>query len=714
MNQLSRKPVGIRRRESIRRWSLNGLIGMAFWGTVILVSTAGATAQNATNLENPACTQDAHVITVPGGDVAALIAALNAANSHTEGTLINLEAGVYTLTAVDNTSGGDNNGLPAIISPICIQGAGADTTLIERASANEFRLFYVASGGVLTLNAVTLQGGFLWGGDGGGLFNDQGGRVIISNGIITGSVVVGGGGGGIFNRGTMRITQSTLSGNAQADGIGGGGIYNAAEMAISQSSIVGNGSPEDSGGGIFNTGNMTLAQSTIANNRGTVFGGGIANFGNLTITNSTVANNRVRGFGSFASGVGGGISNWGELRIIQSTLSGNQALDSVEDGNVLLLGQGGGIANSGSGTVTLQNTLLAGNTATEGPDCFGSITSPGHNLLGDLTGCTVSLGTGDLTGDPGLGPFQDPGAPGEGHFPLLATSQAIDAGANEVCPPIDQVGTPRPVDGNGDGTARCDIGAIEFSPASLPTSRTTVGLYDPTEGRFRLRTEHAGGRADYNFRFGPLASSRLPVAGDWNGNGQETIGLYDPNQGQFYLNDHLAWRRADYRFRFGPQAADWIPLAGDWNGDGITTVGLYNPTQSKFFLRNSHTRGPADTTFRFGPGGFGWQPLAGDWDGDGRTTIGLYDPVTSRFYLRNRLAGGAADISFRFGMGNQGQVPLAGDWDGDGVETVGLYDPATSRFYLNNRHAGGAADLRFRFGRGGVGWLPVTGQWVEP
>jgi len=231
--------------------------------------------------------------------------------------------------------------------------------------------------------------------------------------------------------------------------------------------------------------------------------------------------------------------------------------------------------------------------------------------------------------------------------------------------------------------------AQRYAGAAAGGTLTTIGLYDPAEGRFRLRTEHASGRANYTFRFGPLDSSRLPLAGDWNGNGQETVGLYDLQLGQFYLNNHLAWRHADYRFRFGPKQTDWIPIAGDWNGDGIATVGLYDPTQSKFFLRNSHTRGPADGSFRFGPGGFGWQPIAGDWDGDGRTTIGLYDPVTSRFYLRNRLAGGAADISFRFGMGNQGQVPLAGDWDGDGVTTVGLYDPATSRFYLNNRHAGG-------------------------
>ena len=81
-------------------------------------------------------------------------------------------------------------------------------------------------------------------------------------------------------------------------------------------------------------------------------------------------------------------------------------------------------------------------------------------MIGAPTGCTVTLGTNDLTGDPGIGEFTDDGTPGNGHFPLLETSPAIDAGNNEAClnNPLlatDQIGHAR--------IGVCDIGAIEFS-----------------------------------------------------------------------------------------------------------------------------------------------------------------------------------------------------------------------------------------------------------
>jgi hypothetical protein len=151
--------------------------------------------------------------------------------------------------------------------------------------------------------------------------------------------------------------------------------------------------------------------------------------------------------------------------VLNSTIAGNVA------------GLPGGGLNNGAGTVQLQNTLLARNTAYTdsgtGADCAGVVTSLGDNLLGDPTGCTMTLLATDLTGDPGLDAFTDHGTPGNGHFPLLPESPAIDAGHDAACPETDQLGQPR--------VGPCDSGAIEFQPLALtvvidirPRSRTSL------------------------------------------------------------------------------------------------------------------------------------------------------------------------------------------------------------------------------------------------
>ena len=287
----------------------------------------------------------------------------------------------------------------------------------------------------------------------------------------------------------MAITRSFISENAAAAGggfNGGGGIVSfGGIVTIADSTVSKNSALDVAGGGILNwAGTMSITNSTISDNEGgSSFGAGIYNTGTstMTIINSTVSGNRLR-----PAFDGAGIYNGGNMTVINSTISGN----SVYDGYT-----GGGILNRGS--LEMENTILALNTVEGfGPapisvpnDCTGTLTSLGNNLIGDPTGCTINLQSTDLTGDPGLGAFVDDGAPGNGRFPLLATSQAVNAGSDSACPPTDQLDTPR--------RSPCDIGAVEFYPVvnDLVAVGSMSTAFDPTPvpggpaGTFRITAE---------------------------------------------------------------------------------------------------------------------------------------------------------------------------------------------------------------------------------
>lgn len=98
------------------------------------------------------------------------------------------------------------------------------------------------------------------------------------------------------------------------------------------------------------------------------------------------------------------------------------------------------------------------------------MTSRGYNL--DSDGSCALGADGDLSGvDPLLASLRNY----TGFTPtraLLPGSPAIDAGRNTGCPDTDQRGANRPRDGEGDGFAVCDIGAVEslgtFDPPPAP------------------------------------------------------------------------------------------------------------------------------------------------------------------------------------------------------------------------------------------------------
>ena len=174
--------------------------------------------------------------------------------------------------------------------------------------------------------------------------------------------------GAIYNNEALTLSNVTISGSA---GSYGGGIFNAGDLSIDESTINHNSAV---GGGITNTGTLTLTNSTISDNSGNG-GAGIGNWGDLTIINSTISGNVASGGSSPG---GGGIDNYGATYITNATISGNVSHF------------GGGILNHDEfgGTVELDNTIVAANTASSSaPDISGPVTGS-NNLIGDGTGMT--------------------------------------------------------------------------------------------------------------------------------------------------------------------------------------------------------------------------------------------------------------------------------------------------------------------------------------
>ncbi len=308
-----------------------------------------------------------------------LRAAVMETNATADADTINLPAGTYNLTLAGFGENAAATGDLDVTENLTLAGAGAATTTINAAALLD-RLFDLRDDATVAISGLTLTGGRA---NNSGTYaghEDNGGAIRAdyhTNWTLTDCILTGnsapnghfGQGGAIANLArTLTIDSCRFTNNSSSNG--GGALYTAGTISgqlgtviITESSFSANSAW--SGGAILNQGSVTIQSSTLSENTANAQGGAIDNNGasTLAIVNSTISGNQAP--------LGGALINYGTVNVLNATIAGNAASAF-----------GGGI-RAQSGTLAVENSIVAQNTAQGGPDVYGTATSLGHNLIGN-------------------------------------------------------------------------------------------------------------------------------------------------------------------------------------------------------------------------------------------------------------------------------------------------------------------------------------------
>ena len=310
---------------------------------------------------------------------------------------------------------------------------------------------------------------------GGAIYGFGGGEIVVAGSTFTDNQASDGGAIGSLN-GDLTIINSrfddnhaTGTGGNPGNGGAGGTLYmDGADEATSLCGVsIRNGTAGHIGGGIFRVSNedngtfamdrsdvdsnrvtadgegnagglylqglaLTITASTISRNQAFFNGGIWINESQVEMTNTTIAENEATG----SNGGGVWLGNGPTGTIKNCTIANNRA---TADGQVAGAIFGGGLS--------LENTLIAGNTAMYTPTCDSSHDGSGNlEWPDDGAECTDA----PLIADPRLGPLGDHGGETETMVPEAGSPAA---GIATGCPETDQLGAPRP--------EPCTAGAVE-------------------------------------------------------------------------------------------------------------------------------------------------------------------------------------------------------------------------------------------------------------
>ncbi len=319
--------------------------------------------------------------------------------------------------------------------------------------------------------------------DGGGVFLASSGNFAAEFSVVASTFrqnTAGADGGGFASTssGSLTIEQSRFDRNV-ATGTGGGILIDqasdgSATVLIGQSVMERNSAA--SAGGLSLSVSNSVAEiwdSTISENLAFGNGGGISavafNSGVVRLINSTISGNSTTGSAAGARLATLNQGGYGTAAVYSSTIVANES-DVDGDGD----GAGAGLVFVDDGADghlrRVDHSIVANNfhrspAETTFDDVEGAFQASQSLIETNATAAEISGQGLIFDTDPMLGPLAENFGPTRTHLPL-AGSPVIDAG--ELVSPLgltaDQRGLARLFDGNGDGNADLDSGAVEVQP----------------------------------------------------------------------------------------------------------------------------------------------------------------------------------------------------------------------------------------------------------
>ncbi len=388
-------------------------------------------------------------ICATGSGDCTLRAAVQEANALAGADSVTLPAGTVLLALSGSGEDFAATGDLDVTEALTIEGQGAALTTIDGNDLDRVLhvVFSVSSPPDLTLRDLTVTGGQVSDHPGAGLNFDSSGTVLVERTVFTDNHVLGS---------TSSAIGGAISSNA-------GGV-----LTVRSSRLAGNSA--ERGGALFSNSTLVVEDSAIVDNEARA-GSALVEYGTTILRRSLVNGNEATGNHTIAT-------ESGTLEVEDTTISGNvdplAILDAVGVAvtlrNVTITeNDASWVVGASSGTtVGILNSIVYNPLAAQECEMSdgGVLASLGSTLDRDGT-CATGAAGDQPSVDPLLGPLADNGGPTDTHR-LLPTSPAIDAGDDGSCTLQDQRGVARPRDGDGDGTAHCDLGAVEVPEPGGP------------------------------------------------------------------------------------------------------------------------------------------------------------------------------------------------------------------------------------------------------